>query len=292
MAAKPPITLIGAGNLARALAPQLAKAGYRIEAIISRDTPPSLRRARRLAKLVRARTTTTSAGLQSSIFWFCVPDSEIASAAHFLLATQASASHKGWRGKIAFHSSGALTSDELTELRQAGASVASLHPLMTFVQKSQPAMAGVAFAIEGDPAATRIAKKIVDNLEGRAFSIRKQEKAAYHACGTFASPFLTALLAVTEEVAQAAGMTRKSARQRLLPILQQTVSNYARLGGPASFSGPLVRGDVETVKKHLEQLRNLPVAREIYLALARSSLQLLPVKNRAALKAALNGMTI
>jgi predicted short-subunit dehydrogenase-like oxidoreductase (DUF2520 family) len=192
-----------------------------------------------------------------------------------------------WKGKVALHSSGALTSDELFVLRRRGAAVASVHPLMTFVRGSRPSLAGVPFAVEGGTRATRISKAIVKKLQGRAFSIRKSEKAVYHAWGMFASPLLTALLAVSERVAVAAGVSRKAARARALLILRQTLANYARLGAPGSFSGPIARGDAATVRKHLKVLSGVPGAREVYVALARAALRDLPVKNRADLEKAL-----
>jgi predicted short-subunit dehydrogenase-like oxidoreductase (DUF2520 family) len=100
----------------------------------------------------------------------------------------------------------------------------------------------------------------------------------------FASPLLTALLAASERVAVAAGVSRKAARKRVLPILKQTLANYARLGAPGAFSGPIARGDVATVKKHLSILRGVPGAREVYLALARAALRDLPAKNRSGLE--------
>jgi predicted short-subunit dehydrogenase-like oxidoreductase (DUF2520 family) len=165
--------------------------------------------------------------------------------------------------------------------------VASIHPLMTFVRKSRPSLRGISFAIEGDPPAIRVARRIVQDLEGTAHTIRKRDKAAYHAWGTFASPLLTAFLATTEQVAAGAGAGGKEARKRMLPILQQTLSNYLKLGAADSFSGPIVRGDVETVKRHLRVLRELPAAREVYLALAGAALQYLPAKNRRLLRGAL-----
>ena len=147
---------------------------------------------------------------------------------------------------------------------------------MTFVRGSRPALAGVPFAIEGDPKAVRAARVIVRDLRGEPFTIRKEKKRAYHAWGMFASPLLTALLAASEDVAFAAGLSRKSARKRMLPILQQTLANYSRLGAPDSFSGPIVRGDVATVEKHLKVLQGIGGAREIYVALARGAALGLP----------------
>jgi predicted short-subunit dehydrogenase-like oxidoreductase (DUF2520 family) len=276
---KPHIAIVGAGNLAAALAVSLCAAGYRIELIISRKGMASMRQGRRLAREIKASAVASGqAHIQSDVVWFCVPDGTIASAARSLLGAA------DWKGKIALHSSGALTSDELRVLHERGAAVASVHPLMTFVRGSRPPLAGIPFAIEGDEKAVRVSRAIVRGLGGRAFPIRKQRKEAYHAWGMFVSPLLTALLAVSENVAAAAGVSRKAASQRMLPILRQTLANYARLGAAGSFSGPIARGDVDTVNKHLKVLRGVPEAREVYLALARSALRRLPTKNRAALE--------
>ncbi|MGA9544442.1 MAG: DUF2520 domain-containing protein [Candidatus Sulfotelmatobacter sp.] len=275
----PVITIVGAGNLAGSLSVALRGAGYRIDQIVSQSPAASLRRARRLAREVG--TTGVAAArvqIRADIIWFCVPDGVIARAAASL--TDAA----DWQGKVALHSSGALTSDELAVLRERGAAVASVHPLMTFVQGSRPSLAGVSFAIEGDPKAVRTARAIVLRLRGESFAISKWQKEAYHAWGMFASPLFTALLAAGERVAGAAGISRKSARERMLPILRQTLANYANLGAGASFSGPIARGDVTTVGKHLKVLLEVPELREIYAALARAALRDLPAKNRSVLR--------
>jgi len=278
LSAKPLITIVGAGNLAGALAVSLSGAGYRIDQIVSRAGAASLLRARRLAREVGASVVATDrAHIRADVVWFCVPDGAIARAAKSL------AGAADWNGKVALHSSGALTSDELAVLRSMGAAVASVHPLMTFVRGSRPSFAGVPFAVEGSLRASRTARAIVLDLRGQAFTIRKPQKATYHAWGMFASPLLTALLVAGERVAVAAGVGRNAASQRMLPILRQTLANYARLGAPGSFSGPIARGDVATVAKHLRVLRGVPGAREIYVALGRAALRDLPAKNRAAL---------
>jgi predicted short-subunit dehydrogenase-like oxidoreductase (DUF2520 family) len=279
LSAKPRITIVGAGNLASALAVSLRGAGYGIDQIVTRDSAAALRLARRLAREVGASAVAAvRARIGAEIVWFCVPDGAIASAAESL--TRAA----DWTGKVALHSSGALTSDELAVLRRLGAAVASVHPLMTFVRGSRPLLAGVPFAVEGSPKAVRTARAIVLDLRGQPFNIRKRQKEAYHAWGMFASPLLTALLAASERVAVAAGISRKAARRRMLPMLRQTLGNYARLGAAGSFSGPIARGDVATVGKHLRVLRKVLGAREVYIALARAALRDLPAKNRAALE--------
>jgi predicted short-subunit dehydrogenase-like oxidoreductase (DUF2520 family) len=273
------IAIVGAGNLGTALAVALHDAGFVIDQIISRPNPQSLKRARRLAGEVGATAASIrQVQLQSKIVWLCVPDSAIAAVAESL------ADLAEWKGRVALHSSGALASDELAALHNRGAVVASAHPMMTFVRGSRPSLRNVPFAIEGDSRAVSIALKIVKALHGQAFSIRKEHKAAYHAWGMFSSPLLCALLAASERITAAAGVGRKAARSRMFPILQQTLANYARLGAGKSFSGPIARGDVETVKKHLRVLRDVPEAGEVYIALARAALRELPSRNRKALE--------
>jgi predicted short-subunit dehydrogenase-like oxidoreductase (DUF2520 family) len=152
---------------------------------------------------------------------------------------------------------------------------------------SQRSPAGVPFAIEGDVAAVRAGRAIVKELGGKAYAIRRQDKVAYHAWGTFASPLLTALLATTEHVAAAAGVNRREAKRRMLPILQQTLVNYAALDAAGAFSGPIVRGDVETIRRHLRVLRKVPAAGEVYAALAKAAVRYLPGKRKRTVRGVL-----
>ena len=283
MAAKPRIAIVGPGRLGRALALELKRAQYTISEIVSGSSAASKRKAGDLARKVKAHASTSDrARLDADLVWFCVPDREIASSSRQL------ASVVDWRKKIAFHSSGALASDELKSLRQGGAVVASVHPLMTFVTGSMPSLMGVPFAMEGDAAAVRSARQIVRALGGEAFTIRKQYKAAYHAWGAFASPLLVAMLVTAEQLARKAGLSAVGARKKMLPIVRQTIANYGALGAAGAFSGPIVRGDAEIVRKHLQVARKVPEAAHVYLALARAALQYLPARNRGELKRALD----
>jgi predicted short-subunit dehydrogenase-like oxidoreductase (DUF2520 family) len=284
MPANPKIAIIGPGRLGSALARELTQAGYHVGEIISRQAAASQRKARALAKVADARVATVkNARLDADVIWFCIPDREIAQAARGLAAAVK------WKGKIALHSSGALASDELDVLRRHGASVAALHPVMTFVRGAVPSLQGVPFGVEGDVAAVRAARRIARDLGGAVFAVRKQNKVAYHAWGTFASPLLVAMLVTAERVAHAAGLSTAEARKSMMPIVRQTVANYAKLGPAGAFSGPMVRGDAAIVRKHLQALKENPGAREVYRALARAALHHLPVGNRKELKKVLAG---
>ena len=271
MAGKPSIAIIGPGRLGAALGLALAEAGFPVEEMVCRNKPTSLRKARELAKkLGAARVTLPQSPLKADLLWLCVPDREISRVARELAGTTP-------RGKIAFHSSGALASDELRALRKRGMAVASVHPMMTFVGGSVTSFRGVPWGLEGDKAALRMARRIARALGGESFVLSKQAKPAYHAWGAFLSPLLVAALVASEQAARAAGLSAAEARKRMMPIVGQTLANYAALGPAGAFSGPLVRGDTEVVRMHLKALKKTPESRRVYLALAQTALRHLPV---------------
>jgi predicted short-subunit dehydrogenase-like oxidoreductase (DUF2520 family) len=282
--AKPTVSIVGAGSLASFLAVALHDAGFAVTEIIARDSPRSrsLARARALARKVGGREVLAkSATLDANLLWLCVPDREIGGVAAEL--AQLLKASKQNNVRFVFHSSGALLGSELDPLRKVGVSVASVHPLMTFVAGSRPLLCDVPFAIEGDETAAKFARQIVRKLGGESFVLPASRKAIYHAWATMASPLLIAFLVTMEEAARAAGLGREEARRKSLPIIRQTLENYSRLGPAKSFSGPFIRGDAETVRKHLALLTNFSRVRKVYIALTESALHGLPVKNRQAI---------
>jgi predicted short-subunit dehydrogenase-like oxidoreductase (DUF2520 family) len=280
------IAIVGPGRLGTALARELSRTRYPVTEVISRDNAASQKNARRLGKAVNARAAGyDNATYDAKLLWLCVPDREIATVGRELAARLTS---KQWKGKVVFHSSGALASDELDSLRRKGAAVASVHPLMTFVGGLVPSLSGAPFAVEGDVAAVRLARRVVKALGGNAFAVRKEGKVAYHAWAMFCSPLLIAALVTAEQVGRIAGFPPAIARRKMLPIVKQTLANYTALGPAGAFSGPIVRGDAAIVSKHLKVLRRVPEARAVYLALAKTATQHLPIHNRAKLSKTLS----
>ena len=272
------ISIVGPGNLGTALARALSAAGYRTHSLILRGQSKRIRAAKLLARQIGAQTQRLEQHpILGDIVWITVPDDAIAG------VTRVLAQAGDWRGKIAFHSSGALSSDELAPLRDKGARVASVHPMMTFVRGAAPEMTGVAFALEGDRPAVRAARTIVSALGGSPFVIKKQNKVLYHAFGSFASPLVIALIATMEEIALAAGIRQQNIKPVIFPLLSQTLTNYFKHNAAAAFSGPLARGDVATISKHLAELERLPHAMQVYRALAESAVKRLPVRNAEAM---------
>lgn len=265
------IALIGAGTLATSLARALHARGYVIPEIATRRNPQSIRRARALAKRAQSSATTIEkAELTADLIWICVPDDAIEGVAEQI------ASGHDWAGRIAVHSSGALSSDALTVLKQRGAEVASAHPLMTFVTSSRADMSGVPFAIEGSPKASALVASIVQQLGAQPFPIAKEKKPAYHAFGFFSSPAIVALLSAAIDVGKLAGLDATRARALMEPIVQQTIENCFSSSPQQAFSGPVRRGDLETIRKHLAVLRHAPNLLEVYRSLVRVALSDLP----------------
>ncbi len=278
------VSIVGPGRLGSALAVNVAGAGYQTQFLVTRSRKQVSRDVTKLARRVNAEVVALGQKtLDTGLVWITVPDDEIALVAAKLAAAQE------WHGRTVFHSSGALTSDVLSPLRAQGANVASVHPLMTFVHRSMPTLAGVPFGVEGDAKAVRLAMKVVRDLGGIAVPIKKQNKVLYHAFGTFASPMVIALMAAVEQVGKAAGIKRSDIRTMAGPLLRQTLNNYLEHGAAAAFSGPLVRGDVATVRSHLAALQATPHAREAYISLARAAIKLVPVKNESDIAKELAG---
>ena len=275
----PDVAIVGAGTLATALAVALRKHRFPLSEIVARDRADSLRRARRLAARVRSRAVTLSeAEFAARILWICVPDDAISEVAKQI------AERGNYRGKTVLHSSGALASDILAPLRLAGAAVGSAHPLMTFVSASVPDFQGVPFALEGDAKATAAARKIVRRLGGEPFHIVADSKPAYHAFGFFSSPAVVALVAAAQEVGKLAGLSEREARRLMQAIVLKTIENCFKTTPQQAFSGPVRRGDVATIRKHLAVLKAQPELIELYRALVEIALKKLPVANESAIR--------
>src|SRR5260370_23792519 len=195
--------------------------GHRIEAVAGRNTTPSQKRAAALARKLGAKAIRLEeAGPSSDVIWLCHTDDAVPETARRL------ARKPGWKGKIVFHSSGALTSAVLAPLKRAGAHTASLHPMMTFVPGTSPRMKGVPFAVEGDRQAVAAARRIARALGAEIVPIHKDSKVLYHALGSFSSPLVVATLVTAERVGRSAGLSRAQTRTGMGPIWRQTFQHY------------------------------------------------------------------
>jgi predicted short-subunit dehydrogenase-like oxidoreductase (DUF2520 family) len=275
-----PIGFIGTGKVGTALASLLNARGADVVAVSGRTLQSSFDMALSAGldpKVARDRAGTLRA---ASIVFLTVPDDAIGPLCREI------AGEGGWRpGQGVVHCSGALPSDVLGPARDAGAVVASFHPLQAFasLQAAIEHMPGSTFALEGDPELVAQLDLLVEALGGTAFHLTAQEKTSYHAAAVIASNYTVTLAALASDLLVREGIApdTNTALRYLLPLLQGTVDNLDALGLPAALTGPLARGDAGTVHRHLEALDKIaPDLASLYRHLARLTLPLAQEKGR------------
>jgi predicted short-subunit dehydrogenase-like oxidoreductase (DUF2520 family) len=175
----------------------------------------------------------------------------------------------------ALHLSGARPAEVLAPLADRGYAVGSLHPLQTVADPRSGAnrLRNAFFTFEGDRRAREAAAAIVGAAGGRMLEVEAANKARYHAACVFASNYVVTCAAVaTRLLSEAVGISRDEAVRALQPLWGGAVANLDDLGLPAALTGPVARGDVETMKDHLASLDG--DTRELYGALALQALAL------------------
>jgi predicted short-subunit dehydrogenase-like oxidoreductase (DUF2520 family) len=271
---KPQVSIIGTGRLGTALALALSRQGYSIGALVARRRESARRAAALLDVPSRVIAVKELADLPAppDLLLIATPDDQIPKLAESL-------GKLDWDNHPAstvLHTSGALSSAVLAPLRDRDWSTGSLHPLVSVSEpKAGAALLRDAFwCVEGDKRAVRLGRAIVRALDGRSFSISADKKPLYHAAAVMASGNVTALFDVALEMLSDCGLTRKQARQALLPLLASAVKNLEKLDPARALTGTFARGDVETVKRHLQVLKNNRPALDLYRLLGLKSLDL------------------
>lgn len=276
---KPTVSIVGSGRLGTALAKALCDSQYKIEAVVARR----IAHARLASSLLGPETLALSEkDLQvlpaSKVILITTPDGEILKAAKKIAALETSP-----RGRTVLHTSGALAASEvLAPLAAAGFATGSLHPLVSISdpRTGSEKLRGAFYCLEGGTAATRIARSIVKDLDGHSFHIDSEFKPLYHAAAVMASGHVTALVALAMEMLVQCGLDKKTVRRVLFPLLESTVANLAVSEPATALTGTFARGDLVTVKRHLQALskKGLGEALAAYKLLGRRSLELAGTK--------------
>jgi predicted short-subunit dehydrogenase-like oxidoreductase (DUF2520 family) len=182
-----------------------------------------------------------------------------------------------WRaGQAVVSVSGALGLGALDAARREGARAGCLHPLQSFPEREGGAgrFAGVVCGVEGDPPLGDELARLCEALGARSVRLEGVDRARYHAAAVFASNYIVALHAAAAEVWRTAGLPEELARAALSPLTRGVVDAIERLPLAEALTGPLVRGDVETIALHLSRLEDLPEQRALYRALGSQLLSL------------------
>lgn len=254
------LALVGPGRAGTTLAAALVARGWTPVAVAGRriDAPSTLAAAERLGAPAVA---VADAGREADLVIVATPDAAIADTAFALAGGLRS-------GALVVHLSGACPLEELGKLQgeRPDVETGALHPLQSLpsVDLGLARLPGSWCAVDGPPAVERLAL----SLGMRPFRVAADERARYHAAATIASNHLVALLGQAVRVAGAAGVPPEA----LLPLVQASVDNVDALGAAEALTGPVARGDADTVERHLATLA--PDERAAYRALAAEALRL------------------
>jgi len=276
---RPRLAFIGAGRVGSVLAVALARAGWEVVAVASRDEGRRTRMGQLLPG-IRAFAEPHAVLDEAELIFLTVPDDAVAPMAAAL---------KLYSGQALVHTSGALPAAVLDPARAAGTSLASFHPLVAFAdfERGLAALHGATVALEGDESLLPVLADMAEAVGARPVQLASEGKAAYHAAAMLAAGGLVGLLDAIVEVAAGAGLDEPAALSVYLPLARQALANAERLGVQAALTGPFVRGDAATVRSHLDALaRHAPGALPLYLDVARRELAIAERRGELAPEAA------
>jgi predicted short-subunit dehydrogenase-like oxidoreductase (DUF2520 family) len=176
--------------------------------------------------------------------------------------------------QVVLHLSGVHGQEVLGPLVGSRAALGSLHPLQTISEPERAAerLKGAWAAVEGMPRAVEAAERLARDVGLRPFRIASQAKPMYHAGAVFASNYFVVVEAVAQRLLRHAGLTDAEAWQALRPLVEGTLENLGRLGPLGALTGPVVRGDEATIRRHVEALTRDDAA--LYRVLGRAALEL------------------
>jgi predicted short-subunit dehydrogenase-like oxidoreductase (DUF2520 family) len=263
------VSIIGAGRLGASLGHALVRRGFDLRAVSCR-TLRSARESARIAGAGRALTDIVKAAGDSHTVFLCVTDRALPEVASALAS-----SSLDWKGRTVFHTSGLVSSRVLEPLARAGARTASFHPAQTFARKeADPGLfRGIFFGLEGDPAAVKSALAIARRLGGSAILLDEKDKVLYHAACVVCSAGGTAVFDAASRLLAGTGLETYLAARVLMPLAEKSLRNVKELGATAAFTGPISRGDVQTVRSHIKVLPAEGPARRLYTALGLAGLE-------------------
>ena len=266
----PRIGFIGAGALGKGLALALAAKKYQVVAVSSRTYSSAEDLAARIPGS-EALTEPQQLVDGCNLVFITTPDGAIKQVA----------SQVQWQpGQAVVHCAGAQPLDVLEPAARQGAITGSFHPFQTFACLETPEEAigrlrGTTFAVEGNGWLLAFLESIADQLEGRAIRLRPEDRAIYHASGLMVCGYLVALLKAASEMWGTMGVRQEEALSLILPLANTTLTNLSRSGVDGSVTGPVVRGDEATVRRHLETLsKEMPGLIPLYCCLSKESLSL------------------
>ena len=264
---RPSIAIIGLGRVGMVLGRALHAAGYKVVAVASRS-PVKAASAAVLFKAVAAAPLAATQAADLTLL--TISDDAIPAVVAELAATGA------WQaGQSVVHASGASPGAVLASAAVHGAAIGGLHPLAAFANPDATLPPGLTFAIEATGVLHGQLWRMAQELGGYPLDLDPAHKTLYHAAAVIASNYTVTLAALATELFAQMGTSPAQALQALVPLMRTTLDNMERQGLPLALTGPLLRGDVSTVHRHLVALDEAaPRVGALYRCLAHGTLPL------------------
>lgn len=204
----------------------------------------------------------------ADFYAIALPDSVIGS-----FAEAVSKSGHDYSRAIFFHTGGSMTKEVLKPLTRVGANIAAVHPYQTFAYFSANSLNSIAWGVDCDSQNEETIRNLVTLIEGIPVFLNSGNpdlKALYHASAVIASNCVSVMIGMAKNICRETGLP---AETLLPPIIRQTVENsISELGTPnLPVTGPISRGDVETIEKHLKSMQALPEIRKAYISASLSA---------------------
>lgn len=265
----PDITIIGLGRFGQAFAKKLNEKDLTLKSVFNRTEEPVHRLARQL-KISESGTFPSQKQQLGHLVFLTLSDGVIEDIAHRLAALD-----RDFSGYTFVHCSGNEPAELLVPLQKKGAAIASFHPLQTFTGRSEPQdFENIFFSLQGDKQSFRMLMPLAKKLDAHAFEVTAEQKSQLHAAAVMASNYLVSLMNVSADTGGMGGLPQKQVQKALLPLVQKTLQNISRQPLDKALTGPIARGDIQTVKQHLALLNHRSNLREVYAVLGKEAVRL------------------
>jgi len=268
---KPTFVIVGCGKVGTILAKQMIASGYPLIGLASKSLL-SAQKAANETRTNRFSDTPWEITPSADVVFITTPDGAIEE------TTRIIAENNGFKpGAVVLHCSGALSSLVLAPARMCNASIGSMHPLQSFAAAATGInpFQGIIAAVEGEENAIHTARQIAVDLGCIGLTIKTEAKTLYHAAAVVASNYLVTLQDLAFKLLRISGIPETEAYPVLGPLIRGTLSNIEKVGTVNALTGPIVRGDAETVKKHVNEIGSMaPELLSLYRTLGRYTVAL------------------
>ena len=254
---KASITIIGFGRLGKLLHDMLFKAGY--------DQISVIRKNDEILFL-------------NDYIIIAVPDDNIPT-----VIEDISQSGLRLKSKIIAHTSGVVGLDVFSTFNQKKVTVGCFHPLMAITETSK-SFDGITFDVCGDVKFVRTIKPIIDDLDGKTLVVDDFQKATLHLAAVISSNYLVTLMGMVEELFENSEIDQQQIKKAMIPLMQSALRNLENQSPSEALTGPIARGDYETIQKHLNLLVEKTELNRTYRRLGKETIRLLGKESTEEIK--------